>query len=353
MSAPPLTIAIDAMGGDYAPGMVVQGLDHALARLDSAQFLLFGDENQLAPLLRRHRRVAQVSEVRHTDAVISNDARPAAALRTGQSSSMRLSIDAVARNEAEGVVSAGNTGALMAMVKVVLKTLPGVDRPAIASVFPTERGRSVILDLGANVECTADNLVQFAVMGEVFARKVLGLERPSVGLLNVGEEQFKGNDSVRGAARVLQASLLAIDFHGFIEGTDIGAGTVDVIVTDGFTGNVALKTAEGVAKLYTRFLRESMTSSLLAKLGGLLARPALRKMRARVDPRLYDGAMFLGLNGVVFKAHGGTDAVGFASAVNVAVELVADRVNDGIKEDFACVNRDLQNDPDLMVHSNG
>ncbi len=222
----------------------------------------------------------------------------------------------------------------MAMAKFVLKTLPGVDRPAIATVYPTIRGRSVMLDLGANVECDADNLVQFAVMGEVFARKVLGLEKPSVALLNVGEEHLKGNQAVKKAAEVLQKSALAIHFHGFVEGTDIGAGTVDVIVTDGFTGNIALKTAEGTSRLYSHFLREALTSSWLTKLGAMMAGPAIRKMRRRVDPRNYDGAMFLGLNGICVKSHGGTDALGFSNAVRVAVRLIADRVNQGIKDDF-------------------
>jgi glycerol-3-phosphate acyltransferase PlsX len=195
----------------------------------------------------------------------------------------------------------------------------------------------VLLDLGANVECDADNLVQFAVMGEVFARNVLGLKKPSVGILNVGEEEVKGRESVRKAASLLTQSNLAIHFHGFVEGDDIGLGTVDVIVTDGFTGNVALKTAEGISKLYSHFVKKALTSSVLARLGALLARPALRQMRTRVDPRQYDGAMFLGLNGVCVKCHGGTDAVGFCNAINVAFHLVRDQVVEGIKQDFSCL----------------
>jgi glycerol-3-phosphate acyltransferase PlsX len=192
----------------------------------------------------------------------------------------------------------------------------------------------VVLDLGANVDCTADNLVQFAVMGEVFARKVLGLPRPSVGLLNVGEEELKGNEAVKKAAAVLYQSQLAMEFKGFVEGDDIVLGTVDVVVTDGFTGNIALKTAEGTSKFYTQLLKEALRGSIMARIGALLAAPALKKVKARVDPRLYNGAMFLGLNGVCVKSHGGADAVGFANAIRVAVELITDRVNEGIKEDF-------------------
>jgi Fatty acid/phospholipid biosynthesis enzyme len=225
----------------------------------------------------------------------------------------------------------------MAMAKFVLKTLPGVDRPAIASVFPTMRGKTILLDLGANIECDAENLVQFAIMGEVFARKVLGLTRPTVGILNVGEEQLKGNDAVRKAAATLQSSALSLHFHGFVEGDDIAAGTVDVVVTDGFTGNIALKTAEGTAKLYAHLLRTALTGSFLGRIGGIFARPALRVMRQRVDPRLHNGAMFLGLNGVCVKSHGGTDGLGFSNAVRVAVQLIADRVNEGIKQDFLCL----------------
>lgn len=330
-----LTISVDAMGGDNAPDVVVEGIGLALQRVPDVRFLLYGREEQLVPLLDRHHRVKMVTEVRDTQEVVSSAAKPSAALRTGRNSSMRRSIDAVAAGEADGIVSAGNTGALMAMAKFVLKTLPGVDRPAIATVFPTLRGRLVMLDLGANVECNANNLVQFAVMGEVFARTVLGLEKPSVGILNVGAEGLKGNDAVKKAAAILQDSSLSIRFYGFVEGDDIAAGTVDVIVTDGFTGNIALKTIEGTSRLLKEFLKTALSSSPRARLGALLARPALRAMQARVDPRHYDGAMFLGLNGVCVKSHGGTDALGFSNAIRVAAELIADGVNEGIKQDFA------------------
>lgn len=329
-----VTIAVDAMGGDNAPRMVVDGLSIVVNRSENMRFILFGRETDLGRLVNRHRRLRAVVEIRDTLEVVQGTEKPSVALRNGRNSSMRRAIDAVFAGEAEGVVSAGNTGALMAMAKFVLKTLPGVHRPAIATVLPTRRGRSVMLDLGANVDCTAENLVQFAVMGEVFARRVLGLERPSVGILNVGEEEAKGREAVRKAAALLQASDLQISFDGFVEGDDIAAGTVDVVVTDGFTGNVALKTAEGVARLYTQILMRTLKSSPVARLGAVLAWRALKGMRQRVDPRYYDGAMFLGLNGVCVKSHGGTDAIGFASAVRTAAQLIRDRVNEGIREDF-------------------
>lgn len=330
-----LTIALDAMGGDKAPDMVVAGADLARERLPNLDFLLFGDEKRLAPLLERRPALARVSTVRHTAEAVSADAKPSAALRNGRNSSMRLAIDAVSAGEARSVVSAGNTGALMAMAKFVLKTLPNIDRPAIASFFPTLRGESVMLDLGANVECAPENLVQFAVMGAVFARTVLGLQEPTIGLLNIGAEEVKGNDEVRAAAAMLREMPLPGRFDGFIEGNDIASGTVDVVVCDGFTGNVALKTAEGTAKLYGEFLRRAFASSLLARIGYLFARPAFRKLRARTDPRRYNGAMFLGLQGVCIKSHGGTDAEGFANAIGVAADLVVQGFNDRIKEELS------------------
>ena len=330
-----LTLSIDAMGGDNAPRMIVDGVDTAVDRLSHVRFLLYGDETLLQPLLDSHPHAAAVSEVRHTDDVISNDEKPGAALRGGANSSMRLAIDAVKSGEAAGVISAGNTGALMAMAKFVLKTLPGIDRPAIATYYPTQRRESVMLDLGANVECDADNLVQFAVMGEVFARNVLGLENPSIGILNVGAEGLKGNEAVKKAAETLQESSLPIKFYGFIEGDDIGAGTVDVVVTDGFTGNVALKTAEGTVSLFSELLKQSLSATPMARIGAFFARNALRQFKMSIDPRRYNGAMFLGLNGICIKSHGGTDGVGFANAIHVAVELILNSFNDCIKEDYA------------------
>ena len=260
-----LVVALDAMGGDKAPKSVVKGAAIARERFPQIQFLLYGVQSRLAPLVERLPILTGCTTIRHTDDFVTGDAKPTTALRQGRQSSMRLALDAVAAGEAQCMVSAGNTGALMAMAKFALKTLPGIDRPAIATFFPTQRGESVMLDLGANVECDAENLVQFALMGEVFARTVLGLARPSVALLNIGSEELKGNDAVRGAALRLRAPGSPINFLGYIEGDDIGAGTADVIVTDGFTGNVALKTAEGTAKLFSGFVRAAFESSALGE----------------------------------------------------------------------------------------
>ena len=322
------------MGGDGAPNVVVAGVNLVLDRQPDLKFLLFGDEERLTPLVERFPRVKAACQIRHAADVISNEVKVAKALRGGRNSSMRLAIDAVRSGEAAGIVSAGNTGALMATAKMVLKMLPGIHRPAIATYFPTQRGMSVMLDLGANVECDAENLIQFAVMGTVFSRNVLGLATPTVGLLNVGVEGFKGNEAVREASATLQESPLLLKFHGFVEGDDIGAGMVDVVVTDGFTGNIALKTTEGVAKMFAFYLRRAMTGTLRARIGALLAKAALQAFRAHLDPRRYNGAMFVGLNGICVKSHGGTDAFGFSHAIAVAADLVRHGFNDKIKEDL-------------------
>jgi len=330
------TLSVDAMGGDDGPKMTVEGVAQAFAMLPNLRVILFGNEREIAPILSTMSPDARSRmEVRHTEDIVTNDEKPGAALRSGRNSSMRLAINAVSDGEAAGVVSAGNTGALMAMAKFVLKTLPGIDRPAIATSLPTRRRDCVMLDLGANIECDAENLVQFAVMGEVFARNVLGYKEPTIGILNVGVEGLKGNESVKQAAQILQDTHLPIQFYGFVEGDDIGAGTVDVIVTDGFTGNIALKTTEGTVRLISQFLREALSSSLLARMGALLAMPALNAFKQKLDPRRYNGAMFLGLNGICVKSHGGTDAFGFAHAIKAAADLVANNVNDEIKHDFA------------------
>jgi glycerol-3-phosphate acyltransferase PlsX len=334
-----ITIAIDAMGGDRAPALVLRGADIALERHPNIRFLIFGAEAQIEPLLAKLPRLAEAAELHHTDQVVLDDAKPSQALRTARQSSMRLAIDAVADGRAAGVVSAGNTGALMAIAKFALKTLPGIDRPAIATFFPTRRGESVMLDLGANIECDAENLVQFALMGDAFARTVLGLAQPTVGLLNVGSEDLKGNDAVRGASARLRGSITPIRFHGFVEGDDIPAGTVDVIVTDGFTGNVALKTAEGTAKLFSESLRATFQHSPMARLGYVFARGALKKLAARIDPRRYNGAMFLGLAGIAVKSHGSTDAFGFANAIGVAVDMKVNGFLEKIRSDLERLNQ--------------
>lgn len=329
-----ITVAVDGMGGDSAPASIVGGIEVASLTQPDVRFLLFGDEAKLRPLLDAHPKAKAVSEIRHTDEVVASDDKPTVALRSRKNSSMRLAINSVADGEASAIVSAGNTGALMAMATIVLRMLPGINRPAIVTSFPTETTDCVMLDLGANIECDEINLVQFAVMGEVFARNELNIDQPSVGLLNVGSEVLKGNDSVKKAAAILESSNLPVKFYGFVEGDDIGKGTVDVIVTDGFTGNIALKTAEGTAKMFTHYLKSSLTDSWTAKLGALLARPALQRFRDHFDPRRYNGAMLVGLNGVCVKSHGGTDAVGFAHALQVGINLARRDFNELIKEDL-------------------
>ncbi len=332
-----ITVAVDGMGGDSAPEVVIGGIEATCHADSKVKFLLFGNKEKIDPLLSRTQYAQELCELIHTDEEVTNDDKPTFALRNRTKSSMRLAIDAVKEHKADAVISAGNTGALMAMATIVLKTLPGISRPAIASSFPTQAGDSVMLDLGANVECDSNNLVQFAVMGEVYARNELGLSQPSVGILNVGVEGLKGNDSVRDAAAILKNSNLPLEFYGFIEGDDIGKGTVDVIVTDGFTGNIALKTAEGTAQMIAYFLKDALKSSILSKAGALLARPAIEKVRSHFDPRRYNGALLLGLNGICVKSHGGTDEVGFAHAIQVGANLVRRGLNDLIKEEIASV----------------
>ncbi len=321
-------IALDAMGGDDAPAVVVQGARRALEERPGLRFLLFGDRRKLEPLLASG--PSEAFTVRHTEEFVPNDARPSLALRQGRNSSMRLAIEAVKSGEADAAVSAGNTGALMAMAKFVLRTLPGIDRPAIVTTLPGRNGPYVMLDLGANVDCDAEHLLQFAVMGEAYARAVLGKDRPRLALLNIGTEEIKGEGIVRKAATAIRERLPQIAYVGFVEGDDVMRGEVDVVVTDGFTGNVALKIAEGASRLYSSSLAEAFRSSVSARLGYLLARRALERVRGRLDPRRYNGAMFVGLNGVVVKSHGGTDAFGFACAITAAARLVESRTNERI-----------------------
>ncbi len=319
--ADPIVIALDGMGGDRAPDIVLRGAATAAERYPEARFVVHGQLARLEPALARSKAPEGRIELRAADKVISSDAKPSSALRGGRGASMWNAVEAVRDGEAAGVVSAGNTGALMAISKFLLRATAGVDRPAICSIMPTLRAEIAMLDLGANIECDEDNLFQFAVMGAAFAHAVLG-RRPTVGLLNVGEEELKGNAALRAAAARLRAAPdPAFAFHGFIEGDDIARGTVDVVVTDGFTGNVALKALEGSARLYGHVLRRSVKSSLAGMAGFWLARRALDKVRARLDPRRYNGAVFVGLNGVVVKAHGGSDAFAFANAIGFAVDM--------------------------------
>jgi len=317
-----LTVSVDAMGGDAGPGIVVAALARSILRHPGVDFLLHGDESALKPLLVKRSKLVGRVAIRHTSEHVRMEEKPSVALRRGRNTSMWRAIESVKNNEAAVVVSAGNTGALMAMSMFQLRTLDDISRPAIAALWPTKRGQSVVLDVGANVVVTAEQLVDFAVMGEAFARAILGLERPTVGILNVGSEDVKGNDAVKGAAHILRNnSSLPIEFAGFVEGDDIAEGSVDVVVTDGFTGNVALKTAEGTAKLVTHFLRSALTRSALSRFGGFLAAGALNTLRRKLDPRASNGGIFLGLDGVVVKSHGGTDELGFASALDMAIAM--------------------------------
>jgi glycerol-3-phosphate acyltransferase PlsX len=341
-----IRLALDAMGGDHAPKVVVQGADIALERVPDLSFVLVGDRDRVMPLIEQTKRLKTSDfDFIHTDEVVAGDTKPSQALRSGRRSSMRLAIDAVAKGEVDGVVSAGNTGALMAMSMFSLGKCPGIARPAIASFFPTVRGETCMLDLGANIECDAENLVQFALLGEIFARTVLGIKRPSVGLLNVGSEEQKGHAHIREAAAILRKTSAHLDFHGFVEGDDITAGTVDVIVTDGFTGNIALKTAEGTARMVGSFLKEAFTSSLLSGVGYLFARGAITQLRRRLDPRRYNGAVLLGLNGISVKSHGGTDALGFANAIGVGADMARHGFLDGVKKELEAIGITDQSAP--------
>lgn len=329
-----VTISLDAMGGDGAPDSVLRGADLACKLYKGTKFLIFGNERDVAPILNELPDLKKISTLIHTEKVITNDDKPSAALRQGRDSSMGLAIKSVYDQKSDAAVSAGNTGALMAMSKFMLRTLPGIDRPAIATAYPTMKGRCVVLDLGANVDCNAENLFQFAIMGDAFARAVLGFARPSIGLLNIGTEEVKGNEAVRTAAAMLKDSELHLNYYGNVEGDDITKGTVDVVVTDGFSGNISLKTAEGTAQMCAHFLKMAFKSSIMSKLGYILARPALKKIFNTLDPRQHNGAMFLGLNGIVVKSHGGTDEIGFANAIGVAVELVTHKINQQITQEL-------------------
>ena len=328
-----ITLALDAMGGDNAPYSVVEGAQIAFARHPNLRFMFFGKQEKIQPLLDQHPALKAQSEIVHTEDYVASDAKPSVALRQGSKSSMRLAIDAVKHGKADGIVSAGNTGALMAMSKVVLRMLPKIDRPAICATLPTVKGRLVMLDMGANVECDAKTLCQFAVMGDAFARTVLGIASPSIGILNIGEEEIKGHGMLRDAYAHLK-SIPSLNFHGFVEGTDIGKGTVDVVVTDGFTGNVALKTLEGTAKFITTKLKAAFRSNIFGKIGYIVARPALKSFQRSMDPREHNGGVFIGLNGITVKSHGNADGVAFSVAIKMAYELIKDDVNGKIIDEL-------------------
>ncbi|MGB8602770.1 MAG: phosphate acyltransferase PlsX [Rhizomicrobium sp.] len=334
-----LIVSIDAMGGDAGPSVVVSALVRAVQHHPNVDFILHGDEAQLTELVaKRKSKLSGRVTIRHAPGRVKMEDKPSLALRRGRDTSMWHSIESVKNGEAAVAVSAGNTGALMAMSMYHLGVLEGISRPAIACLMPTKQGQCVFLDVGANVDCTADQLVDFAVMGEAYARAIFGLVRPTVGLLNIGEEEVKGNSEVKTAAHILREASLPIEFNGFVEGNDIFEHKVDVVVTDGFSGNIAIKTAEGTAKMISSFLRAALRRSLMARIGALLASGALNAMKRKLNPRAANGGVFLGLNGLVVKSHGGTDAFGFASAIDVAVDLVKGDILNHIVADRAGMN---------------
>jgi glycerol-3-phosphate acyltransferase PlsX len=332
-----ITISLDAMGGDVGPPVVIGGAALALARRPDLRFVIFGEEKAVGPVLQAHTRLSDRSVFHHCDVSVQMDDKPSQALRKGRwKSSMWRSVQAVRDGEAGAAVSAGNTGALMAMARFCLKPLPGIERPAIAAIWPTLRGESIVLDVGATIGADAGQLVDFAVMGAAMARSVFGLERPTVGLLNIGVEEIKGVEQVREAGRILrEMNHPAFDYRGFVEGDDLGKGTVDVAVTEGFAGNIALKTAEGTARQLAEYLRSAMGRTWSARIGYIFARSAFSMLKEKMDPRKVNGGVFLGLNGMVIKSHGGTDAEGFASAIHLAREMARNDLIRMITEDSA------------------
>jgi len=331
-----VTAALDAMGGDLGAAVVVPGADIALGRHPDMRFRIFGDQQLVAPLLERHPRVKQATQFQHTDISVRMDDRPSQALRRGRwKSSMWLSIDAVKSNGADFAVSAGNTGALMAMAKICLRPAAEIYRPAIAGLWPTLRGASLLLDCGATIGANAQQLFEYAVMGAAMARALFGLQRPRVGLLNVGVEEVKGLDDIREAGQMLKdANLTHLEYRGFVEGDDIGKGIVDVVVTEGFTGNIALKTGEGTARQIATYTREALNQSLITRLGALLARRAFADLREKLDIRRMNGGVFLGLNGIVIKSHGSADAEGFASAIGIGYSIARNGLLQKINQDL-------------------
>lgn len=331
-----IRIAIDAMGGDHGPEVVIPGLDKVAERRPDVRFLIFGRHETVMPVLARYPCVEQASEFFHCEIAVRMDDKPSQALRQGRyKSSMWRAIEAVKDGSADVCVSAGNTGALMAMSKFCLRTMVSIERPAIAAIWPTVRGESVVLDVGATIGADADQLIDFAILGSAMARSIFGIERPSVGLLNVGVEEIKGQEEVKEAGRLLrEANPKSMDYHGFVEGDDIGKGTVDVVVTEGFAGNIALKTAEGTAKQIGQYLRSAMTRTLMSKIGAIFARDAFRRLKEKMDVRRANGGVFLGLNGIVVKSHGGADDEGFAAAVDLAYDMGRSKLIDAIRRDL-------------------
>lgn len=335
VSTQQIVIALDCMGGDKAPQIVIEGADIIASKDPNINFLFFGDAKKVLPIINHCRNLKSRFDFIDTPEFVPANEKPSIALRKLTKSSMRLAIDAVKDQKASAVVSAGNTGALMAIAKLVLRPLPAITRPAIVTSIPNKKNlATVFLDMGANIDCDANFLFQFAVMGKAFARYALNVNNPKIGVLNVGSEELKGNDQVREVFNMLKSSHMSSDFYGYVEGDDILKGTVDVVVTDGFTGNVALKTIEGATKFISGVIKEGFTSSILAKIGYVLASQSLGSAIKKIDPRMHNGAMLIGLNGVAVKSHGSTDAIGFANAILVASNLVRNKINERIIEDI-------------------
>ena len=319
------------MGGDKAPQIVIEGADIIASTNFNVHFLFFGDEKKIINIINHCRYLKGRYELIHTTEEVPADEKPSVALRKLTKSSMRLAIDSVKEGKAQAIISAGNTGALMAIAKVVLRPLPSIDRPAIVTSIPSKNKKAtVFLDMGANIECDSAVLFQFAVMGRAFARANLKIENPKIGVLNVGSEELKGHEHVKNVANILRNSELKNDFYGYVEGDDILKGTVDVVVTDGFTGNVTLKSIEGTVKFITSLVKEGFTSSIWSKIGYLFSAHSLSLATKSIDPRLHNGAMLVGLNGVAVKSHGSTDSLGFSNAIKVAISLLENKINEKI-----------------------
>ena len=336
-----ILLSLDAMGGDKAPDMVIEGAAIAYKQNKNLRYLIYGDERKIKPLFRKFPELENIAQIFHTTEKIDSNDKPSVALRQGRNSSMRLAINAAAKGVSQGVVSAGNTGAYMAMAKIFLKMIDGIDRPAIVSPFPTRTKPCVMLDLGANVICDEHHLCQFAVMGKAYAEEFLDIKRPTVGLLNVGVEEQKGNEVLQNAAQMLKKAKKTVRFYGFVEGDDITKGKVDVIVTDGFTGNIALKSIEGVIGFVMGILKSVFTSSIFAKVGYLLSMRAFKRLTAKVNPKRYNGAMLVGVRGIAIKSHGGADSVAFANAIHAAAKFASHNLNKKIEKNIRQLNKEL------------
>ena len=331
-----ITISVDAMGGDNAPRAVIHGAYLALKERKNTRFIFHGIKEQIDPLLEEYPALKPVSDVRHCDVVIAMDEKPSQALRKGRGvSSMWMAIEAVKNKEADVAISGGNTGALMAMATFCLRPMEGISRPGIAAIWPTERSDIIVLDMGATIGADAKQLVDYAILGSALARSLFDSSNPTVGLLNVGTEEVKVLDYIKEAGKILSdASGAGFTYHGFVEGSDIGKGTVDVVVTEGFVGNIALKTAEGTARQVASYLRSALSATLMSKIGALFASSALRALKHKMDPRTVNGGVFMGLNGIVIKSHGGTDEIGYKSALGLAYEMARSRLMDKIGDNM-------------------